>query len=93
MFLGHITRSLDTVLQEMSVIFERASIWNPYNVVRIERKTPRRYDTKGKLIVLDLVSDNTDTTVMPKSSTEKKNGRMMEDTRMRNVTNSAGTEV
>ena len=37
-------------LEEMSAIFEKASVYNPYDVVRIERKTPRRYDESGNLI-------------------------------------------
>ncbi|EIN08312.1 sugar transporter STL1 [Punctularia strigosozonata HHB-11173 SS5] len=37
-------------LEEMSAIFEHASVWNPYDVVRIEKRTPRRYDTKGRLL-------------------------------------------
>jgi len=40
-------------LEEMDAIFEQASVWNPYDVVRIEKRTPRRYDTKGRLLVLD----------------------------------------
>lgn len=38
---------------EMSAIFEQASVWNPYDVVRIEQRTPRRYDVNGKIIKLD----------------------------------------
>lgn len=37
-------------LEEMSVIFEKASVWNPYDVVRIEKRTPRRYDLQGNLL-------------------------------------------
>jgi hypothetical protein len=37
----------------MSTIFEKASVWNPYDVVRIERRTPRRYDRHGRLMALD----------------------------------------
>lgn len=37
----------------MSAIFEQASIWNPYDVVKIEQRTPRRYDTSGRLLALD----------------------------------------
>lgn len=37
----------------MSAIFEQASVWNPYDVVRIEQRTPRRYDANGKIIALD----------------------------------------
>jgi len=40
-------------LEEMSAIFEQASIYNPYNVVRIEQRTPRRYDTKGRPLTMD----------------------------------------
>lgn len=40
-------------LEEMSAIFEKASIYNPYDVVRIEQRTPRRYDTKGRPLILD----------------------------------------
>lgn len=37
-------------LEEMSYIFEQASIYNPYDVVRIEKRTPRRYDKQGHLL-------------------------------------------
>lgn len=37
-------------LEEMSAIFEKASVYNPYDVVRIENRTPRRYDTQGRLL-------------------------------------------
>ena len=37
-------------LEEMSVIFEKSSVWNPYDVVRIEKRTPRRYDLQGNLL-------------------------------------------
>ncbi|PWN31699.1 sugar transporter STL1 [Meira miltonrushii] len=37
-------------LEEMSFIFEKASIYNPYDVVRIEKRTPRRYDKQGRLL-------------------------------------------
>ena len=37
----------------MSAIFEKASVWNPYDVVRIEQRTPRRYDRKGRPLALD----------------------------------------
>lgn len=37
-------------LEEMSAIFETASIYNPYDVVRIEKRTPRRYDKSGNLL-------------------------------------------
>ncbi|EIN08311.1 general substrate transporter [Punctularia strigosozonata HHB-11173 SS5] len=37
-------------LEEMSEIFEHASVWNPYDVVQIERRTPRRYDADGCLL-------------------------------------------
>lgn len=40
-------------LEEMSAIFEKASIWNPYDVVRIEKRTPRRYDEQGRPIGFD----------------------------------------
>lgn len=40
-------------LEEMSDIFEKASVWNPYDVVKIERRTPRRYDEKGRPIGFD----------------------------------------
>lgn len=39
-------------LEEMDAIFEQASKINPYDVVRIERRTPRRYDRHGHPIVL-----------------------------------------
>lgn len=42
-------------LEEISAIFEHASIYNPYDVVRIERRFPRRYDTKGRLLAVDSV--------------------------------------
>lgn len=35
----------------MDGIFAHASMWNPHDVVKIEKKTPRRYDTKGQRIV------------------------------------------
>ncbi|CAO1622743.1 unnamed protein product [Sympodiomycopsis kandeliae] len=38
-------------LEEMSAIFEKASIYNPYDVVRLEKRTPRRYDKRGQLLV------------------------------------------
>lgn len=37
-------------LEEMSYIFEQASVINPYDVVRIEKRTPRRYDKQGRLL-------------------------------------------
>ena len=37
----------------MSAIFEHASVWNPYDVVRIEKRTPRRYDAHGRPLFLD----------------------------------------
>lgn len=37
-------------LEEMSYIFEQASVYNPYDVVRIEKRTPRRYDKQGRLL-------------------------------------------
>lgn len=40
-------------LEEMSDIFEKASIYNPYDVVRIEKRTPRRYDEQGRPIGFD----------------------------------------
>ncbi|PWN31539.1 putative sugar transporter [Meira miltonrushii] len=40
-------------LEEMSGIFEKASTRNPYDVVRIEQRTPRRYDKQGQLLVSD----------------------------------------
>ena len=40
-------------LEEMSEIFEHASVWNPYDVVRIEQRTPRRYDAKGRPLLTD----------------------------------------
>lgn len=38
-------------LEEMSFIFEKASVWDLHDVVRIEKRTPRRYDKKGQLMV------------------------------------------
>lgn len=35
-------------LEEMDDIFSRASYINPYDVVRIEKETPRRYDKHGR---------------------------------------------
>jgi hypothetical protein len=40
-------------LEEMDAIFEQASVWNPYDVVKIEKRTPRRYDTKGRPLQLE----------------------------------------
>ncbi|CAO1617459.1 unnamed protein product [Parajaminaea phylloscopi] len=37
-------------LEEMSAIFEKSSKYNPYDVVRQEKRTPRRYDKQGNLI-------------------------------------------
>lgn len=37
-------------LEEMSAIFEKSSKWNVYDVVRQEKRTPRRYDKRGNLI-------------------------------------------
>ncbi|KDN36511.1 sugar transporter STL1 [Tilletiaria anomala UBC 951] len=46
-------------LEEMDEIFARASKTNPFDVVLIERRTPRRYDKHGKPIaLLDDVEDN-----------------------------------
>lgn len=39
-------------LEEMDDIFSRASKVNPFDVVLIERKTPKRYDSKGRPIGL-----------------------------------------
>ena len=36
-------------LEEMDEIFARASIWNPFDVVCVERDFPRRYDAKGRI--------------------------------------------
>ncbi|KAL4398882.1 carbohydrate:proton symporter [Malassezia pachydermatis] len=36
-------------LEEMDEIFARSSVWNPYDVVRIEKTFPRRYDQHGHL--------------------------------------------
>lgn len=36
-------------LEEMDLIFAKSSCWNPYDVVRIEKETPRRYDRQGNL--------------------------------------------
>ncbi|WFD20359.1 hypothetical protein MCAP1_002603 [Malassezia caprae] len=36
-------------LEEMDEIFAQSSAWNPYDVVRKERKYPRRYDGKGRM--------------------------------------------
>ncbi|SPC66909.1 probable sugar transporter [Ustilago sp. UG-2017b] len=49
-------------LEEMSAIFAHSSKINPYDVVRKEKFTPRRYDKQGHLINedLDIVSDNND---------------------------------
>ncbi|KAJ1027415.1 hypothetical protein NDA18_003421 [Ustilago nuda] len=49
-------------LEEMSAIFAHSSKINPYDVVRKEKITPRRYDKQGHLINedLDIVSDNND---------------------------------
>ncbi|GAK63508.1 sugar transporter STL1 [Moesziomyces antarcticus] len=46
-------------LEEMSTIFAHSSKINPYDVVRKEKVTPRRYDKQGNLINddLDIVGD------------------------------------
>lgn len=46
-------------LEEMSTIFAHSSKINPYDVVRKEKVTPRRYDKQGNLIndELDIVGD------------------------------------
>ncbi|WFD45759.1 hypothetical protein GLX27_000383 [Malassezia furfur] len=36
-------------LEEMDDIFARSSVWNPYDAVRIEKQTPRRYDRFGNM--------------------------------------------
>ena len=36
-------------LEEMDDIFARSSVWNPYDAVRIEKQTPRRYDKYGNM--------------------------------------------
>ncbi|WFC93704.1 hypothetical protein MBRA1_000326 [Malassezia brasiliensis] len=36
-------------LEEMDDIFARSSVWNPYDAVRIEKQTPRRYDKFGNI--------------------------------------------
>lgn len=40
-------------LEEMDGIFAQASMINPYDVVRIEKNTPRRYDKSGRLLDMD----------------------------------------
>lgn len=47
-------------LEEMSAIFAHSSKINPYDVVRKEKVTPRRYDKQGHLINddVDIVSDD-----------------------------------
>ncbi|PWN53449.1 putative sugar transporter [Violaceomyces palustris] len=44
-------------LEEMDAIFARSSYWNPYDVVRKERETPRRYDEQGRPIDLMLEAE------------------------------------
>ncbi|WFD31305.1 hypothetical protein MSPP1_002339 [Malassezia sp. CBS 17886] len=36
-------------LEEMDLIFAQSNPWNPHDVVRKERKFPRRYDKKGNI--------------------------------------------
>lgn len=59
-------------LEEMSAIFAHSSKINPYDVVRKEKTTPRRYDKQGHLINddLDIVSDHNDI----EKNLESKNG-------------------
>ncbi len=45
-------------LEEIDVFFEKASKVNPYDVVRIARKTPRRYDERGNLIDADVRAEH-----------------------------------
>ncbi|CAO1633893.1 unnamed protein product [Sympodiomycopsis kandeliae] len=40
-------------LEEMDDIFAKSSYVNPFDVVRMEQQTPRRYDTSGNLLDLD----------------------------------------
>ncbi|UZJ51037.1 hypothetical protein CBS101457_000357 [Exobasidium rhododendri] len=67
-------------LEEMSAIFEQASVWNPYDVVRIEQRTPRRYDTKGRLLALDHLQEDGFNNVEKKITADEKLG-VNEDTR------------
>lgn len=36
-------------LEEMDQIFAQSSVWNPYDAVRIEKRTPHRYDAYGNI--------------------------------------------
>lgn len=42
-------------LEEMDAIFARSNPLNPYDVVKIERETPRRYDKAGRPIAIDAI--------------------------------------
>lgn len=65
-------------LEEMDGIFARASMWNPYDVIKIEKKTPRRYDTKGRMLELDNVLSEEG--IEKKGSKGEKNQETMADT-------------
>jgi hypothetical protein len=73
----------------MSAIFEHASVWNPYDVVRIEQRTPRRYDTKGRPIVLDSIQTENGFHDEEKSTpTREKSTGLVTDTREASSTGS-----
>lgn len=67
-------------LEEMDDIFSMSSKWNPYDVVRVERLTPRRYDQHGVLLALEIANPDREaagtapekTSSMPDFNQEKK---------------------
>lgn len=66
-------------LEEMDGIFAQASMLNPYDVVRIEKNTPRRYDTSGNLLAYDnMLSEEGKTT--SRGAENEKNDAVAHDT-------------
>ncbi|SPO24836.1 probable sugar transporter [Ustilago trichophora] len=63
-------------LEEMSAIFAHSSKINPYDVVRKEKTTPRRYDKQGNLISddVDIVGDHSNDLEKNLSHEGKRNG-------------------
>ncbi|SPO23150.1 probable sugar transporter [Ustilago trichophora] len=63
-------------LEEMSTIFAHSSKINPYDVVRKEKVTPRRYDKQGNLISddVDIVGDHSNDLEKNLSREGKRNG-------------------
>jgi hypothetical protein len=79
----------------MSVIFEKASVWNPYDVVLVERRTPRRYDNKGRLVLLDSESGSAGATGQMRGSDGPEKGdkdQLVEDTRQGRIARASDKE-